>query len=447
MTLRHMVKFLSVIGLCVTLSACTTAQFLFGDPPEEVLDGDRLTILELEEQLEPDPILQTSQISLPEIWRNQFWPQYYGYPNHAMGHVGLPPVLKRAFSVDIGEGKAKNNPLLATPIVADGRVFTLDTNLKISSFDANSGRKLWSKKITIPKAQRGDTIGGGIAYTSGRIYATVGIKTAYVIDPDNGQLLHVFNLPSPARAAPTVLDGKVYLQTLDNKVNVFDTETFEPAWNYNGFSETTSLLGASSPAVDKDVVIAAFTSGEVVAMRHLNGQTLWTDNLSSVRRTGVSALISDVRGGVVIDKGLVYAISHGGKMVAIDLLTGRRVWQREVGGSQTPWSVGNVVYVITDNQEVIALSRLDGRIYWVQPLPKFKSKDKTSPYIWHGPILAGGRLVVISNFGSALDLDPVTGEVLKGWSLKTEIATAPIVANDTLYIISKKGRLLAYREE
>lgn len=442
---KNFKKLFAISALCCVLAACSSTQALFGDPPEEILEGERMTILELQEQLEPDPVLQTSQISFPQEWQNQFWPQYYGYPNHAMGHLSLGQELKRVWSADIGAGKTDENPLVAPPIVADGGVFTLDTQLRVSAFKVENGKKLWSQKIRLPKQERGNSIGGGLAYTSARLYLTIGTKRAFVLDPQNGSILHTFELPSPARAAPSVLDGRVYFQTLDNRLSVFDTETFEPVWNYTGFNETTSLLGAPSPAIDKDVVLSAFTTGEIVAMQNVNGQTLWSDNLSTVRRSGSLSMISDVRGGVVIDKGLVYAISHAGKMVAIDLLTGRRVWQKEIGGSQTPWSVGNVVYVVTNDQQLVALSRLDGRIYWVRPLPKFKDKDQKHPYIWYGPVMAGGRLIVTSNNDIAYEVNPVTGEVLKTLDLNVDSATSPIVVNDTLYIISEKGRLLAYR--
>ena len=445
MNTARLKRFIAVAAVCCSLAACSTTEFLFGDPPEEKLEGERMTILELQEQLEPDPVLQTSQISLPGPWQNQFWPQYYGYPNHAMGHLSLGDDLKRLWSSDIGDGKDDEHPLMFQPIVADGGVFTLDTDLRVSAFNAETGKKLWDKKIKLPKKERGNSIGGGLAYTGGRLYLTIGTKNAFVIDPQNGTILHRFELPSPARAAPSVLDGRVYFQTLDNRLSVFDTTSFEPVWSYTGFNETTSLLGAPSPAVDKDVVISAFTTGEIIAMQNVNGQTLWADNLSTVRRSGSLSMISDVRGGVVIDKGLVYAISHAGKMVAIDLLTGKRVWQKEIGGSQTPWSVGNVVYTITNDQQLVALSRLDGRIYWVRPLPKFKDKDRKEPYIWFGPVLAGGRLIVISNNDIAYEIDPVAGDVLKTLDLGVDSATAPVVVNDTLYIVSEKGRLLAYR--
>ncbi len=450
-------KILIICALPLFLAGCSTATTLFGDPPEEKLEGERMTILQLQEQLEPDPVLATSLIEIPAPWENQFWPQYYGYPNHAMGHVALGDAgagglvdtgamtLKRDWSASIGNGIDTKRPLVAQPVIADGRVFTLGTSLRLSAFNVENGKRLWSEKIKVPRKMRGHTIGGGLAYTGGELYATIGTKTAYVINARDGSVIREISLPSPARAAPTVLDKRLYIQTLDNKLLTYSLEDYTLQWTHNGFNEVTSLLGAPSPAADKETVVTAFSSGEVIAFRNINGQSLWMDNLSSVRQAEAVSNIADIRGGVVVDRGLVYAISHGGRMIAIDVLTGQRVWQKDIGGTQTPWAVGSVVYVITNDNQLAALSRLDGRLHWVTPLPALHKNKDDLKNLWFGPILAGGRLIAVSNYGVMMHIDPANGAVLATQKLKSKFSRPPIVAGGTLYMVTNGGRLHAYR--
>ncbi len=432
-----MKKLMAVLCITAMLQGCSTVESMFGgDEDEAILPGERFTILELEEQLEPDPALSADQIVLPEVWNNQFWPQLGGYPNHAMGHVSLGQNLQRAWSADIGAGGSEFRPLLMPPIVADNAVFTLDADLAITAFNAMSGKKAWRASLPVKKHARESALGGGIAYGEGKIFATTGLRELFVLNPQDGQVVHKIDLPSPTRAAPSVLDGHIYVQTLDNRLNAYSTEDYKPVWAYSGFSETTSLLGGTAPAVNKDIVVAAFSTGELLAIRNLNGQSLWSDNLASVRPASALASIADIKGGVVLDKGVAYAISYNGRMVAIDTASGRRIWQREIASTQTPWSVGNLVYVVTTDRELVALSRRDGRIYWVKPL---------GGGTWYGPVLAGGRLIALNNAGLVSEHDPVTGQQLREWEVKGEPAVAPVISGDTMYILTQNGNLAAYR--
>ena len=423
--------------IVASLAGCSTVgDFFSGDEAEERLPGERQSVLQLEEELEPDPILESSQITIPEAWNNQYWPQYAGYPNHAMGHVALGPDVKNIWNTDIGEGGSETNPLYMPPIVADNTIFTLDTKLRVSAIDAQSGKVLWAKKLPVKKTRAESALGGGLAYHAGSVYATTGLRQLFVISPQNGNVTQTIDLPAPARAAPSVLDDKIYVQLLNNRLNVYSTDDYKLVWAFDGIAETTSLLGATAPAVDKDVVVAAFSSGEIVALRNANGQTLWSDSLASVKPASALASIADIKGAVVLDKGLAYALSYNGRMIATDIATGRRVWQRDLGGTQTPWAAGNVVYVITSERELAALSRTDGRIFWVTPLG---GRD------WYGPVLAGDRLIAVEAQGNMVEYDPATGKVLGNRELKSAPASAPVVSGNRLFVLLKNGTLAAYR--
>lgn len=439
-------QFSKLCGLALVLLAvqgCGMTEKIFNSAPEERMEGERLTVLELQAQLEPDPALARSEMTLPEMRENRFWPQYGGYPNHAMTHLALNTELEQAWRADIGDGGGNERPIFMPPVVADGKVFTLDAGLQVSAFDAETGRRMWRAELPVDEHMQDGALGGGLAYDGGRLYVTAGLNQAFVLTADTGEAVEILSLTAAARSAPAVHDGQLYIQTLDNRITVYNTDDFEQVWGHTGLSETTSLLGSASPAVDRDMMISAFSTGEVVAFRNLNGQTLWMDNLSSLQSSRGISTISDIRAPVVIDRGLAYAISYGGRMAAIDTLTGQRVWQKQLGGTQMPWSAGNVVYVMTSDQQLVALSRVDGGIYWVQPLSRTFKKDE--PLIWHGPVLAGGRLLTVSNHGQVIELDPVQGEILAEWEIRGKAATAPVIADKTLYIVTTGGDLIAYR--
>lgn len=438
-------RILSCLALVAMLSGCEAAKNMFSDedttPP---LKGERISILQLQKDLVADPALADTAVALPESWANKFWPQRGGYPNHALGHLSLGSNIKPLWRAGI-EGGDRRTPLTAQPVVAEGTVYALDAEGEVSSFDLNTGKRRW-KASALPKGEEDSgAVGGGLAYSSGRLFATAGYKYLTALDPKSGALLWKAALPAPARAAPTVMDDKVYTVTLNNHLLVFNAADGAPLWNYAGVSETTNLLGSASPAADASIVVLPLSSGEIFGLRPENGQVAWEDNLSSVRRTGALASISDIKALPVIDQGVVYAASFSGRMVALDQVTGQRLWQREIGSAETPWPAGDTVFVLSSEQQLMALTRTGGEVRWITQLPRHDEDDRDHPVVWSGPVLAGGRLLVASSAGELAEVDVQTGKVARKMDLGGEADLAPIIADNTLIVLTKDGTIRAFR--
>lgn len=450
-----MIKFLRqsfCLTFLIALTSCSTVTGLFTSSEEEEVEvvasdsSDRISVLQLQRELElSESSFDTLFFDMPEAWKNEFWPQAGGYPNHALQHLAFTPEEpKRVWSADIGRGSGEI-PLTTQPIVVAGIIFTLDTRNKLRASSARNGRKIWEVSVG-NKEEHEDVIPGGIAFSQGTLFVTNGYKELIAISPQRGETKWRVNLPAPSRAAPAALDGRVFVVTLDSRLLAFDTETGQFLWDQQGFSESTTLLGSSVPAVNSNIVVPAYSSGEVYALRVENGSVAWTDNLSSTRRSGALSSISDIKGLPVIDRGIVFAISFSGRMVAIDQRTGQRIWQREIGSAQTPWVSGNLVFAITKEQKLVALDRETGEISWVVELPAYTNPEKRDvPVAWHGPLLAGGRLMVFSSNGFAFDIEPDTGKKIRRWDTRADIHIPPIIAKETLYLLSDNGKLYAYK--
>jgi outer membrane protein assembly factor BamB len=181
-------------------------------------------------------------------------------------------------------------------------------------------------------------------------------------------------------------------------------------------------------------------------LRVANGTAVWSDSLTRTGNLTSLSELNDIAGRPVIDRDRVFAISHSGRMVSIDLRTGERAWTRDIGGVQTPWVAGDYLFVITNDQELLALSRRDGRIRWIAPMPRWKDpKDKEGPILWSGPVLVSDRLVLVSSTGDAASISPYTGEVLGRIGLPDGALIAPVVADETLYVLTDDAALLALK--
>ena len=448
-----MLRLALAIAVGLTAAGCDSIRNLVGsdDPP---LQGRRFAVLPTPDVLRADTRISDVRIVLPRPAQNADWPQHAGYPNHAMHHLALGKDPREAWSVRIGSGSAgsgllslsKSQRLLAQPVVGAGRVFTMDSNGEVRAFELKTGRRLWTRQI-LPRHERDGDIGGGIAYHAGQIVAATGAAEVLAIDAGNGRVQWRRSAGAPLRSPPAVSDGRLFVVTAENAVIAFDTKDGKKLWTHDGVAALTGILGGGAPAVAEGVVVAPQSTGEVVALRAATGRPIWAENVGAAQRGNQAGGLSAVIASPVIDRGIVYAVSNAGRMAAIELGSGRRLWDVELSGLQTPWVAGDYVFVLTGRAALAAIRRSDGRVRWVVRLDRFTDDDDLidgRPF-WTGPVLAGDRLVVAGSHGEALAVSPYTGEVI-GWiPLESGVFIPPAIAQRTVLFLGDSGRLTAFR--
>ncbi|MBI4183271.1 MAG: PQQ-binding-like beta-propeller repeat protein [Proteobacteria bacterium] len=409
------------------------------------LPGERVSVLSAEKELKPDPGAGERSVRLPRPTPNPEWPQAGGYPDHAMHHIAIADAPRMVWRANIGSGSSTRQRLITPPVAAAGKVFAMDSGGNVSAFDIRDGRRLWRTE-TLPGDERDGLLGGGVAFNDGRVFVASGLAEVLALDAEKGEVRWRRSLLGPMRAPPTVIDGRLFVVTVDNQLFAVSAEDGSTLWSHRGISETASLLGAASPAADGEVVVAAYSSGELFAFRVENGRVLWSDSLAVGRRAGAGSALPDIRGLPVIDRGRVFAVNNSGLFVAIDLRSGQRLWERDIGGIETPWVAGDYVFLLANAGELVSLQRADGRILWVASLPGFEDPAKRKgPITWTGPVLASDRLIVAGSQGQALAVSPYTGRIMGSVRLPDGVATAPIIAGDTILFLTRDGELVAYR--
>ncbi len=433
-------------GVLLAASLAATAMLGACGPNKVPLPGDRVSVLQQSSENAADPTLGEIAVRLPKPYVNSDWAQVGGNQAHAMYHLqATSDILTEVWSADIGSSADSTNRLLAEPVVADGMVYTLDAEALVRAFDANTGARVWQADFT-PEDEDDDLFGGGMALAEGKIFVTTPYAKVYALDAKTGAFIWEAKAPAPMRAAPTVSDGRVFVTTIDNQLVAFALDDGRRLWSNAGVEEAAGLLGGSTPAVLGNVVVAAYTSGELLAFDVVNGNSLWTDSLAGKARTSSVAALSDIRGRPVIDRDRVIAIGNGGVMAAIDVRRGERYWDKDLGGTQMPWAAGDFIYLVTSQSEVVCLTRDDGKIKWLTPLPPFEDMEyREDPIYWSGPVLVGDRLLVTGSNGLALSISPYTGALLGKQELPDRSHLPPVVANEMVYMLSDDADLIALK--
>ena len=427
------------------LGGCDTIDDVLGNKDGPKLAGSRISVLLSNDAAQADPGISDLAVLLPRPAPNDSWPQQGGFANHAMHHLALGDAPQLVWSADAGSGSSDDAPILSGPVTSDGLVYTMDADAEVTAHSVSDGRLVWRTNIEPPEEDDGNW-GGGLAVDGGLVFAATGFAQVVALAGDTGVELWRSNVSGPMRAAPTAFNGRVFAVTKDNQLFALNAQDGEPLWSHTGFEETAGLIGSASPAVDGGIVVVPYSSGEIFALRVENGRQLWGENLAAIRRADAVSALADIRGRPVIDRGRVYAISHSGRMVAIDLPTGRRIWEAPLGGVNQPWVGGDFIFVLTSDATVAAITARDGRIRWLTPIGLFEDPEHRRGRItWSGPVLAGDRLIVSGSHGLALTLSPYTGDIIGELEMPDAVSLPPAIASETLYFLTDEARLVAYR--
>jgi len=458
--MKRIVIALTAISL---LSGCDLLRG--GRGPTTPTVGTRQPVLGSDTALVADPTLADVAVTVPGPAANPDWPQPGGNASKSIGHVALGDSPAQAWSVGIGQGDSAAGRLAAEPVVAEGRVYTIDTQARVRAFDAQTGAQIWEHQVRAEASPRETLYGGGVSYDNGHVYATNGAGDFAALNAATGAQVWMVKPGGPLRGSPTIGNNNVYVLSQDSQLYALDAASGETRWTAAGSFELAGVFGSAAPAFAQSTLVAGYSSGELTAYRYENGQVVWQDALA---RTGISTMVgqlSDIDADPVIDNGRVFAIGQGGRMVAVELITGQRVWELNIAGISTPLVAGEWVFVVTDRAKLLAVARSSGRVRWIAQLPAFRRPPEQrepnradlvagrtgrvrpgeDPIFWRGPILAGNRLVLVSSRGQIVFASPVDGSVLQTIEHETPISLPPVVANNMLYILDDAGRLTAYR--
>ena len=334
--------------LSVSLSGCGITDMVgdwFGKS-KTPLPGERTAVFTDRGEIEPDKDMANVEIVLPQPTVNDSWPQSGGFANYAMHNLAVGPSPQVIWTADVGAGSTSSRIMTTPPVVADGKVFAKDAQSTVSAFNADTGQLVWRVTLKPDKARDDDEFGGGLAYYGGRLFVTTGFASVFSLDANDGKEIWNSSVSAPVRGAPLVFGDRVFVISIDNKLAALAAVDGSDLWQFTGLTESAGYVGGNSPAGSGDFVVAPFSSGELVGLRLDNGRPVWNESMIGSRgEVRAFGNLSDIRGRPVIDRGVVLAMGTAGQLAAVELNSGQRLWERGIGGNTTPWVAGRFAFV------------------------------------------------------------------------------------------------------
>ena len=431
----------------LVLSACTERETYLVGERENVR-----SVLTDPDLAEPLQVRDTSPnesrpIALGAASNNASWSQSPGTPKYRTSHPALRAAPQLAWSADIGQGDSRKLRISANPVVASGRVFTLDASATVTA-TSTSGATLWSRDLTPASDKAGQSSGGGLAVEGDTVYVSVGYGYLSAIDAASGAVRWSQDLDASGTGTPTVYGDLVYLTAGDDTGWAVRKSDGRIQWQVSATPSLQNVLGTPAPVVNDQLAIFSFGSGEVQAVFRRGGLPRWNTAVVGKRPGRAMSSISDVTSAPMLSGDTLYAGNQSGRLMALKLGSGQPAWTAREGAIGPVWPIGGSVFALTDLNELVRLDANDGSRIWGVPLPNFvksKPKRQSEVYAHHGPVVAGGRVIVASSDGLLRSFDPRDGSLLGTTEIPGGATTAPVVAGGTLYLVSRKGQLHAFR--
>ncbi len=412
---------------------------------EERLPGERLDVRPPSGSSAAEGAPAPAQLTLAPAADNAAWTHANGSASGVGIHAGLPQDLELLWSRDIGSGNTWRLRLSSEPVVAEGRIFTLDSSAGARAFDTDGGL-LWEQDLSPGFEGSSEVTGGGIAYGGGTLVATTGFGEVIALDPVTGVERWRHKLEGSVTSAPAVGDGIVVVVSRNDLAVGLSLDNGRIRWIQRGTGESAGVFGGGSPAIAERLVVLPFSSGEVVGALVDDGVGVWSSAVSWGRRGFSRSFVVAITGDPVIDGDTVYVANHSGNLAALDSRTGLVNWSVNEGAYGRVWPAGASVFVVTDESRLKRFAASTGAEVWSVDLPAYEDpEDRSDAYVHYGPVLAGGRLIVAGGDGEIRGFDPVTGEQIGSVEISGGAASRPAIAGGVLYVLSGSGKLNAFR--
>jgi len=328
---------------------------------------------------------------------------------------------------------AKIAPLGQLPLVVDvhgATVVLASLDGSLQGLDANTGASLWQAKVGEPLTA---AVGG-----NERLQSVV-TRANEVVLLEQGREVWRKRLTAASYTPPLVAGGRVFVLTADRALTAFDAEDGRQLWVQQRTGESLVLRQAGVLTAVGDTLVAGL-SGRLVGLNPDNGAVLWEAPLASPRGTNDVERLVDLVGPMHRDGSQLCARSFQATVACVDVASARAQWAQPARGAQGVGGDAERIVGTEGNGTVIAWRRADGSRLW--------STDRLQLRKLSAPLLLGRSVVVGDDDGLVHLLSKEDGSPLNRLTTDDSgIAAAPVVAADTLVVVTRNGGVYGFRPD
>jgi outer membrane protein assembly factor BamB len=328
------------------------------------------------------------------------------------------------------------------PAWQDGNIYAADRRGTVKAVNAEDGKEVWSvdlsEKTGFFSSNRPALLSGGLTVDGAHVYVGSEKAQVFALNTSDGSIAWQSKAAGEVLSRPVVSDGLVLVHTSNGQLQAMNETDGAVAWTVNLDMPALSLRGESAPAVAFGAAIVGGDNGRVSAVLMKQGQLIWQQRISQA--TGATEIdrLSDVDTTPVIVNGVVYALAYNGNLTALDLRSGQIMWKRELGSVNDFIVDANRIFLVDQNDRVVALNADGGVTQWTQS--DLLHRNLTSPALYNG------YLVVGDSEGYMHWINTDDGRFVAQQKVDSSgFQTEPVVASDKLLIQAKDGTLYSIK--
>ena len=280
--------------------------------------------------------------------------------------------LQVIWSQKIGKG-ADDRAVKLIPTVVDTRVFAAAPDGTVKALTTDTGREIWSRKIRdlYTKEELADafskdvdTITGGVGVGGDLVVVGAASGELVALNQSDGSLAWRVTASSEILSPPLVDRDRVVAQTIDGKVTAYDAVDGQTLWVYTMNTPALTLRGTARPMLYDEVVIVAFANGRVAFLDREKGLAVFDQRIGIAQGTTDLERLVDIDGAMQIVAGKLYVASFQGRIVGIDISSGRMLWAEELSSLTGVGSGFGNVYAARADSQLTAYNGSNGREIW-----------------------------------------------------------------------------------
>lgn len=337
--------------------------------------------------------------------------------------------IRKLWSTGVGDGQGDGLYRLQ-PVIQDEIIYAAGADGEVDAIDRETGRKLWKIKLDHP-------ISGGIGLYEDSLFVGSSDGFAVKLDRDTGEQLWATRLRGEILAPPQSDGSIVIVQSYDGRVQGLDFDTGEIRWTHSTNVPVLTIRGTSTPILSNDTVFAGFANGKVLALRADTGDLIWEVRVAISQGRSEIDRIVDIDGTMTLVGGELYAASYHGRVVAIDVASGRKLWQQDVSSfSGVAQGFGNI-YVADEDGTVTAYLRSGQGERWTQGALAYRGLSH--------PTAVSSYIAVADFEGIVHLLSQVDGEFVGRVKVDGNGVHGDMLSDgNVLYVLGDSGKLVAY---
>jgi outer membrane protein assembly factor BamB len=359
---------------------------------------------------------------------NPFASKSKGNPPAPLVELKGSMAVRTAWKLDMG----KANSYVFTPAMVDNTLVLAGGDGSLARVEAASGRQLWRIKAEMPL-----TAGVG---SDGTMIVVGGDKGNVLTYDMDGKPLWKAQASSEVLSSPVVGSGMVVVRSIDNRIVGLDAKTGEKKWTVQRVAPPLTLRNAPGMIVVGKEVIIAQPGGKLLALNMVTGAPRWEVAVGEARGATELERVTDVGGAPVLFDKDVCAVTYQGRVGCFDVATGSAKWTKEFSSDVGVTVDQLYLFAVDDKGAISAFKREGGASAWKNDKLGYR---RLSTPVSYGRAVAVGDYQGYVHFLSREDGSMLARAATDG----SAITSPPLVAGSNLIFQTQSGTVTAIAVE